>query len=785
MKVLFAVNDESISTSIVKKYQKEYKEIISYKNVYYFNAIIKELQRNKSYDRVIISEDLEEFTSSSLEQKDKFIFERLDNISDEAISNSGIDIPIILICSDRRAKGEPLLVKLFSISIYNAILGDDRSIDEVCRLISKPRTKKEAKLYYKIDSEDANYEREKENEVSEVELQNILRHFKRLGKNEDSYVESFKRIILQYNKEQMKLIVAILPENVRKVLKKNSVEYQKLVGYDADTSITTEFDSKKNRTGISKSLKSKPKTGTSEKLLESKDKKLTKPVVVPTTIDKNLYKKIDSTNNIDINLDTDLDDEIDDDVQKILEEKPRRRGRPRKNPITDENVIQDIMPKRRGRPRKNIDINEDEDINDTIEVKHSTSNIEDTAVNILPGLEDNMDIEDVTGENISSEFEDSDNKLNTTELHNENNFNDNYQNSDNIEDYQNNDYGEVKDYFDEEQEFKDIDENSFIDYSDRRNILNNQTNMNYLKKYDNNFDDERFEGLFTKEKKIVSFVGTSKNGTSFLVNNLAVVLSNMGIDTAILDATTNKNSFYIYTKNYEDLRKIASNSFDNLINEKAEGIKVNNNLTVYTTIPSKGELLNSSRPILETLVKKHSLVMIDCDFNTPMEYFDKSMEIYLIQSMDVLTIQPLTEFLRELKIKNILDESKIRIIINKMLRLKGVTSKRIIGGMSKYNDPEMSFMTELFNRNTVKVSAQIPFDEDVYIKYLNSMIECDIQINGYPKEFKQRLNLLAESVYPLLPGKKSDKKNRKNDNLFSNSFSPGMNSTLDSMRRKY
>ena len=30
MKVLFAVNDENISTSIVKKYQKKYKEIISY-----------------------------------------------------------------------------------------------------------------------------------------------------------------------------------------------------------------------------------------------------------------------------------------------------------------------------------------------------------------------------------------------------------------------------------------------------------------------------------------------------------------------------------------------------------------------------------------------------------------------------------------------------------------------------------------------------------------------------------------------------------------------------------
>ena len=39
MKVLFAVNNETVSESIVKKYQQMYKEIILSKNVYYFNAI--------------------------------------------------------------------------------------------------------------------------------------------------------------------------------------------------------------------------------------------------------------------------------------------------------------------------------------------------------------------------------------------------------------------------------------------------------------------------------------------------------------------------------------------------------------------------------------------------------------------------------------------------------------------------------------------------------------------------------------------------------------------------
>ena len=45
--VLFAVSNEEISEAIVKKYQKNYKEIISYKNVYYFNAILKEIQKDK------------------------------------------------------------------------------------------------------------------------------------------------------------------------------------------------------------------------------------------------------------------------------------------------------------------------------------------------------------------------------------------------------------------------------------------------------------------------------------------------------------------------------------------------------------------------------------------------------------------------------------------------------------------------------------------------------------------------------------------------------------------
>ena len=170
MKVLFAVSNDKMSETIIKQYEKQYKEIINYKNVYYFNAILKELQRDKTYDRIVISEDLEQYASSSYDQKDKFIFDRLDNISDEALDVNGDDIPIILICSERRKKAEEFLNKLFGIGIYNAIVGDDRSTDEVCRLINKPRSKKEAKKYYGIDSDDTIYDPVNENEVSEIEL---------------------------------------------------------------------------------------------------------------------------------------------------------------------------------------------------------------------------------------------------------------------------------------------------------------------------------------------------------------------------------------------------------------------------------------------------------------------------------------------------------------------------------------------------------------------------------------------------------------------------------------
>ncbi len=281
--------------------------------------------------------------------------------------------------------------------------------------------------------------------------------------------------------------------------------------------------------------------------------------------------------------------------------------------------------------------------------------------------------------------------------------------------------------------------------------------------------------LITKDKKIVTFIGTSKNGNSFLVNNLAALFSSLGINTAILDMTKNKNSYFIFTKNEEELRNIAYNSIEKLQNGYAEGVRVDKNLTVYTDVPASGRDYSNAEPILSTLVQNHSLILIDCDYDTDYTYFASCQEMYLVQSMDILTIQPLTAFLRELKTRGILESEKIRVVINKEMKIhKKVGDKDIIGGLAYYNDPAMSFMTELFNKDTVK-AISIPFDMNAYARYLGGIVDCELSLNGYSKQFLSKLKLLGDMVYPLTS------KQSYNPNAFSNS----MNDTLSKMRKKY
>ena len=301
-----------------------------------------------------------------------------------------------------------------------------------------------------------------------------------------------------------------------------------------------------------------------------------------------------------------------------------------------------------------------------------------------------------------------------------------------------------------------------------------------------NYSMSNFNSLLTPDKKIVTFIGTSKNGTSFLVNNLAAIFSSLGINTAILDMTHNKNSYYIYTKNDENLRKVSYTSIEKLKIGESEGLKVNKNLTVYTALPNDGKDYSDCEGILTTLAQNHSVVLIDCDFTTPMGYFALCQEIYLVQSLDILTIQPLTAFLRDLKTNNVLEPEKVRVVINKDLKVGKLTSKIIISGMSSYNDPSMSFMTELFNKDTVNYCV-IPFDERAYSKYLEGIVNCEISVSGFSSGFVNRLKTLAEMIYPLNSKQAFGKNNQSVAQPVQpqNTFSNSTNNTLNKMKQNF
>lgn len=799
MKVLFAVSNDKMSETIIKQYEKQYKEIINYKNVYYFNAILKELQRDKTYDRIVISEDLEQYASSDHEQMDNFIFGRLDSISDEASNVKGEDIPIILICEERRVKGEELLVKLFGIGIYNAIIGADRSINEVCRLINRPRSKKEAKIYYKIDSEDVLYEKNDENEVSELEIQNILAHYKKIGNDEQKIVDSFDSIASQYNNIQLKIICKFLPLNVRAVLEERSSRYLDIFAYDGISNSVRVNNKEEKQLKKYQTMKKKQEEetkGTSEIMLKSNENTLREPVVIPSAMSSNTKKVIKTVDpvipeikeesefepiyNTEEEMPEESNNTNEEIINKIEEDKvetpvqpvKRGRGRPKKI-VTEQPQVEQVPKRKRGRPRKNEVVEEESVLPGFSEEKLSNTVAEEENESILPGF---SDLEQNNTTKLEPEEEDETTLPGFAE-----------------EEETEDEYNSILPGFGQEEnektEIYSKPENTVVpqykEDSENLSSVNNVIEENYqipnMRPKVPQYEELDMNRILAPNQKIVAFVGTSKNGTSFLVNNVAEILSLNNVNTAILDLTKNRNAYYIYTKNEEMLRNKANECIKKLKDGVADGIEIHKNLTVYTSAFDVEEIENVE-PIIQTLLTKHNMVLLDCDFDTPDRYFKYSKEIYLVQSMDILTIQPLTLFLRKLSDKGAFSEEKARVVLNKYIKTKELNEDILVGGISIYNDASMTVRKELFNRKTVK-RITIPFETETYLRYLNGLVICDVSLKGYSKKILQSLKQLATSVYSTSNSSNGGKYTPPS--VKNTTFSSSMNSTLEQMSKRY
>ena len=959
MKVLFAVSNENITTSVISKYQQKYKEIVTSKNVYYFNAIIKELQNDRSYDAIVIGEDLEPISNNNYDVIDKFIIEKLDIISDEASKSSGEDIPIIFICSDRRTKSDQLLRNLFSMGIYNALVGNDRSLDKVCSLINKPRNKKEAKKYYMIDGDDSiEYEPASEELVSEEQLRNILTYYKKIGNDEKKCVQAFESIASQYNNAQLRLIVKVLPMEVKAILETSSPVYQKLMENG------TVLSNGKYSPYTLNDPKQPGKLDFIEKDISTN--KLTRPVVIPSNLDfskqkdptltnnntginsigiqqkytnnnrirnqqinqpnniqppkqqynqyynaynntnqqqyqnqgytqyqsrygtispynpynpynqynqyyqynqNNQYNPYSSNNNnlngtpngnlqsqfkpTSNNMTTPKNQDKQDrqnsqniqDIQnsqhvqnneivnsengenkdgisqlqanniqnEVATPVKKRRGRPKKNAEEEYEETSNVaIKKKRGRPRKVEkleSVNEDEIVDkinsfdNKVKETENTRNEEHTQNiseneksikdenNIKNGqIEAQKDNTGIDLFNLSIDVPEK-NKNNNNNNNNNNNYNNN-NNDNNDNDNDNNDilnedkYAFLKSNSNANANKNALDNNYDIANKQLNNKIDDDINKQFnnevngdiysqfnnksslINENENNPQNENNNFFIAGNGKIVSFVGASKNGTSFIVNCLALLLANDGIKVAIADFTKNKNSYYLFTDNDSEKVKIAANSLKNLSNGIVDGLKIKNDLYLFTSVPDENvdEKLDKNK-ILNTLSENFDIVILDCDFKSDSVYFAESDEIYLIQSMDVFTIQPLTKFLSDYK--NTIDASKLHIVINKYLKLKKLDYKMVIAGMSKYNDPSMALQRDLFNPKKITYNL-IPFDTKTYESYLEAIALCKININEFSNNVIDSLEELKSRVYPLVEQQGANRKRINNQNRMNN-----------------
>ena len=614
MKVLFAVSNEKITEQVVAKYQVMYNELLSYKEVYYYNAVVKELEKTKDYNAIVIDESLE---SVSNDKGDQYLLNNLDAITDVAVNNDNTQIPIILICKADRQPAEEFLEKIYKIGIFNALILKDRKISKICEYINNPRNKKDAKKYYQINVDDTEVVADtEEDSIAKTELKNILNYYAKLGNDTSKYSETFDRIAEQYTDVELVYIIARFPENVKNVLMNENQRFRNLMNIDPKKLQQMEL-AKKQQEALEKQKKAEA------------------------------VKMQKENQAININIEP----------------------KPEENMVNTPNISNEY----------NID-----------EPKEEIASNND----IKPKVEQNQ-IE-INSSNIDS-------NVNTDVQVNNNHIENN---------------------------------TPYINYN------NQTTNMNMV-------NNPQVQNVTTQinNKNVFSFVGTSKNGTSFLVNSLGILFSSIGINTAIVDLTKNKNDYYMCTNNEERLREIATLSIIKLEKGIAEGVQINKNLSVYTGLPTNDTNKLNSKMVIDTLKKNHTLILLDCDFETNLEYYTYSNQIFTVQSLDVLTMQPLTIHLKKLKELGIISDSKISIILNKEVPVKGLTKKLMIGGLSMYNSPNMEERVELFNKDNVKVYS-VPFDIQAYQKYLENIVHCKFEIAGYPKKFITELKLIAENIYP-------------------------------------
>lgn len=246
-------------------------------------------------------------------------------------------------------------------------------------------------------------------------------------------------------------------------------------------------------------------------------------------------------------------------------------------------------------------------------------------------------------------------------------------------------------------------------------------------------------------KKVVAFVGPPKSGTTFCINAIGTYLARNKVKTAIVDLTRKRDSYTIYTYDNEGKRNIAAESMRYASNGLNEPLMYDK-LSVYTAMPGEDRKTYNSGLLVDTIMQNNNVILIDTDFTTPSDYFRLCQEIYVVQDMDILNINQLTIFLRQIKSRGV-PMNKIRVIINKHVNC-ALTAKDILDGIATYTSYDLKMFDELFNSNAIPYYI-LPFDSENYKKYVEMIFKYQNKFNSFTQDFREALGRIINAIYPI------------------------------------
>ncbi len=865
MKVLFAVGNASLSEKIASQYFSTYGEKIEYKDVFYFKAILEEVKRDKSYDRIVIAEQLEPMQNNVIDEIDKMLFNNIDSITDEIE-----DSTIIFICSDNRTRNDALIGRFFNLGIYNVMIGDERQPSYLCKLLKDPRSKKEAKEYLKSNPAVGETSIQQDDGVNEAELMNICRYFDELRTPEE-YLKAFASVKEQYEDKDLIVIVAALTKQLRRgkdifaTLQSDS-RYSMYCEWGNNLNNAPANEPKQEKKGILSFIKGKKGgTNNSKELQQVVDRRraeqeeeenpirdyngtmgdafsgavgaITQGFNNDNALQNQLDAQRDAQNRFDeenrkkqeqLELMRQREEEIRRQEELLVkqqeellkQQEEEKRLRDEKFRVQQEAYMkaqqEEALKKQqeemlraqqeellRAQQEQILKVQQEEAMKaqqEEVLKAQQEEALKAQQEEMLRAQQEEMlkrqqeeilrqQQEEALKRQQEEAFKTQQEEMLKAQqeemLKRQQDEILRQQQEDQIKAQQEAARKQQEEALRKQQEeqiraqqdaFQRQQQELLRQQEElrrQREELNKQYSAPYgggisntsTSSYDsssNNSDDDYVDTVGpvmqvpNDYKKVVAFVGTNKVGTTFMANCVGTLLATKGVKTSILDMTKNRGLFWFYEEDTKRRLDDVAVCMSNLSSGVSNPVQIgrSRNLTLYTTIP-KGKEDNRKgyrhRNVVDTAKRSCNLLIIDCDFTTPVEYFEQAQEIYVVQDYDLIKVVETKEFFRELKARRT-DWTKLRVIFNNTIPSMKITSKRIINdALTFYQDTSETY-TEEFDK--IKRYIEFPMEQQNYINYIESIGRGRLDISKFTPSFVQSLETLSTMVYGIPSGHK-------------------------------